>query len=65
MSLIVLFSTIHDPTVLFQLTFTFIYSTFNNKFSVSTNKKKKQYLNRLKKTQQIMNARKSDMTRIK
>ena len=41
MSLIVLFSTIHDPTVLFQLTFTFIHSTFNNKFSVSTNKKKK------------------------
>ena len=65
MSLIVLFSTIHDATVLFQLTFTFIHSTFNNKFSVSTNKKKKRYLNRLKKTQQIMNARKSDMTRIK
>ena len=24
------------PTVLFQLTFTFIYSTFNNKFSILT-----------------------------
>ena len=30
------FGIIHDSTLLFQLTFTFIYSTFNNKFSVST-----------------------------
>ena len=33
---ITFFGIIHDSTVLFQLTFTFIYSTFNNKFSVST-----------------------------
>ena len=32
---IALFGTIHGFTVLFQLTFTFIYSTFNKKFSVS------------------------------
>ena len=30
------FGIIHGSTLLFQLTFTFIYSTFNNKFSVST-----------------------------
>ena len=40
-----IFAIIHDPlhfsvlfmgsTVLFQLTFTFIYNTFNNKFSLS------------------------------
>ena len=30
-----LFDTIYSPTVLFHLTFTFIYSIFNNKFSVS------------------------------
>ena len=33
-----LFDIIHDPTVLFQLTFTFIYSTFSNNFSVSAKK---------------------------
>ena len=32
---ITLFSIIHDPIVLFQLTFTFIYSIFSNKFSIS------------------------------
>ena len=31
----VLFSTINNPAVLFQLIFTFIYSTFNNNFLVS------------------------------
>ena len=31
---IVLFDTIMNPTILFQLTFTFIYSIFNNNFSV-------------------------------
>ena len=31
----VLFGTINDPAVLFQLIFTFIYSTFNNNFLVS------------------------------
>ena len=30
-----LFGTIHGHTVLFQLTFTFIYSTFSNNFSIS------------------------------
>ena len=35
MSPIALFNTIHGPTVLFELTFTFIYNTFSNKFSVS------------------------------
>ena len=34
MSLIILFDTIHDTTVLFQLTFTFIYNTFNNNFLI-------------------------------
>ena len=29
------FGIIHGSTILFQLTFNFIYSTFNNKFSVS------------------------------
>ena len=32
---IALFDTIHEPIVLFQLTFTFIYSIFINNFSVS------------------------------
>ena len=31
----VLFDTIHEPTVLFQLTFTFIYNIFNNNFLIS------------------------------
>ena len=31
---IVLFDTLMNPTILFQLTFTFIYSIFNNNFSV-------------------------------
>ena len=35
MGLNVLFSTIHSPTVLFQITFIFIYNTFSKKFSVS------------------------------
>ena len=36
MGLIILFSIIYAcSTVLFQLTFIFIYSTFSNKFSVS------------------------------
>ena len=34
--LTVLFSTIHGLTILFELTFVFIYSTFSKKFSVST-----------------------------
>ena len=35
-SLTALFSTIHGLTVLFQLTFTFIYDIFSNKFLIST-----------------------------
>ena len=35
MSLITLFDTIHGSHYIIQLTFTFIYSTFNKKFSVS------------------------------
>ena len=31
-----LFDTIYGLIVLFQLTFTYIYSTFTNKFSIST-----------------------------
>ena len=31
---VTLFGTIHGPTVLFQLIFIFIYSTFSNKFLV-------------------------------
>ena len=34
MSLIIFFSIIMELTILFQLTFTFIYSTFNKKFSI-------------------------------
>ena len=34
--LTVLFSTIHGPTILFELTFAFIYNTFSKKFSVLT-----------------------------
>ena len=34
-SLTTFFGIIHGSTVLFQLTFSFIYRTFNNKFSVS------------------------------
>jgi len=34
MSLTALFGTIHEITVLFQLTFTSIYSTLSNNFSV-------------------------------
>ena len=34
MSLIILFDTIHNITILFQLTFTFIYNTFNNNFLI-------------------------------
>ena len=34
MGLIALFGTIYGPTILFQLTFPFIYSIFNKKFSV-------------------------------
>ena len=34
MILIALFYTIHDPAVLFQLLFSYIYSTFNKKISV-------------------------------
>ena len=29
------FGTIHGPAILFQLTFTFIYNTFSNKFLIS------------------------------
>ena len=32
---ILFFDTIHEPIVLFQLIFTFIYGIFNNKFSIS------------------------------
>ena len=35
MGLITLFDTIHGSHCIIQLTFTFIYSTFNKKFSVS------------------------------
>ena len=33
-SLILLFDTIHDTTVLWQLNFTFIYNNFNNNFLI-------------------------------
>ena len=36
MGLTALFGTIHGPIVLFQLIFTFIYSTFSNIFLVLT-----------------------------
>ena len=35
MELTSLFDTIYGPTVLFQLIFSFIYSTFSNNFSIS------------------------------
>ena len=35
LDLTVLFNIIHDSTILFHLTFSFIYNSFSDKFSVS------------------------------